>query len=97
MSAAHPLRQYVIGLYRRGELGTLEEGAIIGGVSRRRVMAWLETSGIDWQAARLRFIAKHRRRAVEQHEGKPAKAAVSKKVLRARAKRAKAQWDRRAR
>jgi hypothetical protein len=89
-----PLRDYVLVRYRRGEFATLEEGAMVAGVSRRRVMAWLAAEGIDWKLARARWVAKHRSRALDECEGKTVRR-PSKRDLRLRAAAAKAQWDKR--
>lgn len=85
----------MLALYRRGDLCTLEEGALIAAVSRRRVMAWLNAAGIDHRRTRALFVAKHRSRAVDQSEGKPPKRRLTKPQMRAIADRAKAEWDRR--
>ena len=84
-------------MYRRGELGTLEDGAMVAGVSRRRIMAWLVAAGIDWKQRHAHFLAKHRRRALDRHEGKPTPRRLTKRQLRARATKAKAEWDSRRR
>ena len=88
----NPLRTYVVALYARGELATLAEGGLIAGVSRVRVMAWLRAAGINWTLTRQRFIAKHRRRAVAQFEGRIIRR-PSKRQMRRDADRAKAKWD----
>jgi hypothetical protein len=66
----NPDRDYVLTLYRRGELATLAEGAWIAGVTRARVLAWLTAAGIDWKATRQQRIAKMRRGAVASSAGK---------------------------
>jgi hypothetical protein len=79
---------------RRGHLASLEEGALIAGVSRRRVMAWLDAAGIDLKRKRAAFLNKHRRRAIEQCEGKRTRRKPTRAQLRVAAERAKEQWDR---
>jgi hypothetical protein len=83
----------VISLYVRGLLATLQDGAIVAGVTRARVRAWLKASGLNWQASRLRFLARQRRKAVLVAEGKWV-ARPSKKWMRRQAEQAKAEWDR---
>lgn len=85
---------HVIGMYRRGHLATLDEGALIAGVARSRVLAWLRTAGIDWRAARWRWVAKQRYRAVALDEGRKLRR-PTKQDLRRTADWAKQQWDRR--
>lgn len=88
----NPLRQYVVGLYRRGELGTLDEGATIAATSRSRVSAWLKAEGVDWQRARQHFVARHRTRALMQAEGRRPRR-PSKAEMRVQGARAVAQWE----
>lgn len=87
-----PLRDYVLSLYLRGALATLEEGASIASVTRSRVRAWLHTAGIDWMRARLHFVARHRTRGVAICEGRKVRR-PSKRQQRMEAARAKRQWD----
>jgi hypothetical protein len=88
------LQAYVLALYRRGELATLEEGATIASVSRSRVLAWLRVAGIDWKRSRLAFVARHRTRAAAQAEGITLRR-PSKRMLRLIGERAKREWDQR--
>lgn len=89
-----PLMLHVVGLYRRGTLATLQEGAAIAGVSRQRILVLLRAAGVDWQRERLRFIARARRHAVMVSEGRVVRR-PSKLELRLRAQQAKAAWDKR--
>lgn len=86
MAAPNPLARYVLALYRRGELATLEEGALIADTSRGRIAAWLEAAGIDWVRERQRFVASKRQRAQESVAGKVRKR-PSKAQQRAQAQR----------
>jgi hypothetical protein len=88
-----PLRDYVISLYLRGELATLEEGALIAAVTRSRVRAWLHAAGIDWIARRQWFIASHRARGVAVNEGRRPRR-PTKREMRRLADQAKRKWDR---
>jgi hypothetical protein len=88
---ANSLRDYVIVLYRRGQLATLHEGALIAGVSRSRVHAWLRVEGINWVRQRQSFVAMHMAHAslpLERRKGSHLK-------KKARAESAKAEWNRR--
>lgn len=86
------MRTFVIGLYVRGHLSTLAEGALVAGVSKPTLMRWLDAVGVDWQAARLRYLAGQRRKAVMVTDGKSVKR-PSKQEQRNRATRAKQEWD----
>lgn len=85
-------RDYVISLYLRGELSTLEEGATVASVTRSRVRAWLHAAGIDWMRTRLHFIARQRSRAVAICEGRKV-SRPSKRQQRIEAERLKRKWD----
>ena len=63
------LQSYVLGRYRRGDLATLEEGALIAGVTRMTVRRWLVDAGIDWKLTRGRYIAKLRSRGIDASQG----------------------------
>lgn len=86
------MRDYVVSLYVRGELATLEEGASIAGVARFTVGRWLHAAGVNWQNARLHFLARHRARAVATCEGRKVHR-PTKRQQRLEAARAKRQWD----
>lgn len=84
-------RDYVLRLYDRGEIGSLEEGATIAGVSRVTVRNWLVAAGIDWLARRDAFLARHRTRAV--NGGAPKWSKPNKRQMRRTGEIAKADWD----
>lgn len=86
------MRTFVIGLYVRGHLSSLAEGALVGGVSKPTLLRWLEAERVDWQATRLRYLAGQRRKAVMVTDGKSVKR-PSKQEQRDRATRAKQEWD----
>lgn len=87
-----PLLLHVLGLYRRGELATLQEGALVAGVSRQRVLMLLRAAGVDWQRARMVYVARQRTRAVMVAEGKAVKR-QTRRELRLQAEHAKTIWD----
>jgi hypothetical protein len=78
----NPLVEYVVALARRGELSTLEEGAMIAGVPRMTVMRALVAAGIDWRHKRRGWMMRHRRRALDALEGRKPKR-PTKRQLRA--------------
>ena len=88
-----PMRAHLVALYRRGELATLEEGALVAGVTRSAIRAWLRSAGVDWMRARLDYVARHRSRAVAVCEGRIARR-PSKAQMRRDGELAKAKWDR---
>lgn len=88
------IQDYVLGLAARGELASLEEGAIIAGVSRVTIRRWLVEAKIDWRRTRELFLAKHRRRAVAKANGRES-VRPTKEQQHDIASRAQAEWDRR--
>lgn len=87
------MRTFVVGLFVRGHLSSLAEGAIVAGVSKPTLMRWLAAERVNWQANRLRYLAGQHRKAVMVTEGKSVKR-PSKQEQRKRADDAKAEWDR---
>lgn len=89
----NPIIDYVLMLYRRGEIATLDEGAWICVHSRQRMRAILIAARIDWRETRKMWVAQHRRRAVRIKEGRKPKR-PSKVQLRAIGKKAAQNWRR---
>lgn len=87
-----PMRSHLVTLYMRGELATLEEGALVAGVTRSAIRAWLRSAGLDWMARRLHRIARLRAVAVAVAEGRRVKR-LSKAQMRREGEIAKAKWD----
>lgn len=87
------MRTFVVGLYLRGQLSSLAEGAIVAGVSKPTLMRWLKAERIDWQAKRLVYLASQHRKAVMVAEGKRVKR-PTKQEQRLEAERLKRDWDR---
>lgn len=87
------MRSHVVALYRRGELSTLEEGALVAGVTRSAIRAWLRSAGVDWMRSRAHYVARHRARAVAVCEGRKVRR-PSKAQMRRDGELAKAKWDR---
>lgn len=78
----HPLRSYIITLFRRGELVSVHEATLVCDASRQAVTKWLKAEGIDVDAHRLGYIAKLRTRAQRQVEGLPPLRRPSKAQMR---------------
>lgn len=96
MPLPSPARLYVLALYRRGVLASLEEGALVASVSRVTVRAWLIAAGIDWTRERERFLARHRSGALAQSEGRKLKRRTKAEMRELGARAVKA-WTRRQR
>lgn len=79
-------------MYRRGEFASLQEGADIAAVSRRRVLAWLNAAGIDPDQTRAAWQAKVARRAAQAIDGKGRKARQTKAQTRAETARKVAEY-----
>ena len=84
-------RSAALALLARGMI-TPGQAADLAGVSRQLVAYWLKHAGIDWRRAWDRRQASMWRREIAALNGKVFRP-PSKKELRARAQRAKAQFD----
>lgn len=78
----HPLRSHVVALFRRGELVSVAEAVLICGASRQAITRWLKAEGIDVEARRLAFIAKHTTKAQRYLDGLPALRRPTKRQMR---------------
>lgn len=84
-------RSAALSLLARGQI-TPGQAAELAGVSRQLVAYWLKAAGVDWKRAWLRRSAGLWRREVAALNGKVLRP-PSKKELRERARRAKAEYD----
>jgi hypothetical protein len=84
-------RSAAVSLLGRGMI-TPSHAAELAGVSRQLVAYWLKAAGIEWEKAFRRRQAGIWRREIAALNGKTLRP-PSKKELRRRADRAKAQWD----
>lgn len=84
----HPLRSYVVTLFRRGELVSAHEATLICDASRQAITKWLKAEGISITAHRLAFIARRRTAAQRLLEGKGPVRRPSKSQMRLEADRA---------
>jgi hypothetical protein len=80
--ARHPLRQWVVSMFQRGELVSASEGAFIGTVPRQTVARWLREAGIDIEEKRKQYLTRSQRKAERYADGKPPRGKPSKKYLR---------------
>jgi hypothetical protein len=67
----HPLRSYIVGLFRHGDLVSVAEAVLICGASRQAITKWLKAEGINIEAHRLAHISKLRTNAQRYIEGLP--------------------------
>jgi len=56
----HPLRKHIVTLFKRGELVSVHEAALICDASRQAITKWLRAAGIDIEACRLEHLARLR-------------------------------------
>lgn len=92
--ARHPLRDWVIGMFRSGALTTPSEGAMIATVPRQTVSRWIREAEIDIAATRQEWLARNQRRAQRYVDGKPPRGKPSKRYLRRVAAKALKDWNR---
>jgi hypothetical protein len=85
-------RDFVVSMYVRGHLATLDEGALVAGVTKFTVRRWLIAAGIDWRARRLHFLGKCRARSIAAGEGRTVRR-PSKREMRRLAAKLKQDWD----
>jgi hypothetical protein len=86
--ARHPLRSYVIDLFRRGELVSIAEAVLICGASRQAVTKWIRAEGINIEARRMGRIAKYTTNAQRHLDGlaplrRPSKAQMRRDLAKA--------------
>jgi hypothetical protein len=80
--ARHPLRDWVVGMFKAGTLTSPAEGATVASVPRQTVARWVREAGIDIRATRLQYLARTQRKAQRYADGKPARGKPSKAYLR---------------
>ena len=84
-------RSAALSLLGRGMI-TPAQAAELAGVSRQLVAYWLRAAGLDWRRAWNRRMAGMWRREIAALNGKVTRP-PSKREMRRRGERAKAQWD----
>jgi hypothetical protein len=90
----HPLRSFIITLFRQGELVSVREAMLICDASRQAISRWIKAEHIDIEATRLGRIAKHRTAAQRQLNGLPPAMKPSKAYLRRIAEKAVRDFNR---
>lgn len=88
------MRSYVVAMFKRGELASLQEGAVVGGVNKVTVRRWLVEAKVNWGATRTRWLAKCNERAARYAEGLPPIPRLTKRQMSQLLARQKADWDR---
>lgn len=78
----HHLRDWVISMYRRGDLCSIAEGALIASVPRQTVGRWVREAEINIEATRQRYLARSQLRAERYAEGLPPVRKPSKAQMR---------------
>lgn len=80
-------------MYRRGDLISPAEGAIIASVPRQTAARWIREAGIDVKAARLRYLARCHLKAERHAAGLPPRRRPSKSQMRKDADKALRDWN----
>lgn len=93
-AARHPLRSYVIGLLKAGELVSVAEAVLVCDASPQAVRKWIKADGIDVEARRLAHVAKFSTNAQRYLEGKPALRKPTKAQMRDQLERAIERFNR---
>lgn len=78
----HPLRSYIVTLFKRGDLVSVAEAKLICDASRQAISKWVKAEGIDIDARRLAHIARLRTAAQRQMDGLPPLRKPSKAEMR---------------
>lgn len=90
----HPLRDWVIGMFKAGTLTSASEGAIVASVPRQTVARWVREAGLDIMLCRQQFLARTQRKAQRYVDGKPPRGKPSKRFLRRMADKALRDFNR---
>lgn len=80
--ARHPLRNYIVGLFRVGHLVSVKEAVQISGVSRQAITQWLKLEGINVEAHRMMYLATLATNAQRYLDGLPPLRRPTKKQMR---------------
>lgn len=67
----HPLRKYIVALFKRGELVSVREAELICDASRQAISKWLRLEGVDIESRRLALIGRLRSRAMRDIDARP--------------------------
>lgn len=58
-------------MYRRGDLVSPTEGALVASVPRQTISRWIREAGVDVKATRLRYLARCQTKAQRYAAGLP--------------------------
>ncbi|SRR6266404_1847025 len=89
----HPLRSYIIGLFRRGELVSVHEATLICDASRQAISKWVKADGINIEARRSAYIVRLMVKAQRYLEGLPAIRKPTKRQMRRDLAKAMRGWN----
>jgi len=78
----HPLRSYVIALFRHGDLVSVREAVQVCGASRQAVSKWIKSEGINIGARRMSRIAAYATNAQRHLDGLPPVRPPTKRQMR---------------
>lgn len=78
----HPLRNWIVSMFRRGELASPAEGAIVASVPRQTVARWIREAGIDVKVKRLQYLARCQIKGERYVAGMPPTRKPSKAEMR---------------
>ena len=90
----HPLRSYIVALFKRGELVSVREAELICDASRQAITKWLRREHIDIGVRRLDRIGRLRAKAMTDLDDMPVKR-LSKAELRKQTEKAISEFNRR--
>ena|SRR6185437_4122931 len=77
--ARHPLRSYIVALFRRGEIVSVHEATLICDASRQAVAKWVKAEGINIEALRYQYLARKRTAAMQHVDSKSGKPRTSRR------------------
>lgn len=86
--ARHPLRSYIVGLFKQGDLVSVHEATLICDATRQAISRWIKLEGISIEAHRLEHIAKLRTNAQRYLDGLSPLRRPTKKQMRQELERA---------
>lgn len=79
----HPLRSYIMTLFKRGDLVSVHEATLICDASRQAISKWVKAEGLNIESHRLAHISRLRTAAQRQLDGLPPLRKPTKAQMRA--------------
>ncbi len=89
----HPLRAYIVALFRHGDLVSVHEATLICDASRQAISKWIKVEGIDIGVRRSAYIIRLMVNAQRYLEGLPPLRKPTKKQMRRIADKALRDWN----